>query len=106
MLIIAIFQSLRDCTSGMDPDAWNAYHIISNRARSVCYATRNQQFRLKTEYLVNQLAHTAGDQMDFLEKLKVRMKVCYITLMKTLDWSVKSLGGDCMKFDWACMSRL
>jgi hypothetical protein len=64
-------QSLRDCTSGMDPDAWNAYHIISNRARSVCYATRNQQFRLKTEYLVNQLALTADGQMDFLEKLKV-----------------------------------
>jgi hypothetical protein len=58
----------------MDPDAWNAYHIISNRARSVCYATRNLQFRLKTEFLVNQLALTAGDQMDFLEKLKV---VCY-----------------------------
>ena len=70
-MIIYTFQSLRDCTSGMDPDAWNAYHIISNRARSVCYATRNQQFRLKTEFLVNQLALTAGDQMDFLEKLKV-----------------------------------
>ncbi|CAB3999667.1 Hypothetical predicted protein [Paramuricea clavata] len=64
-------MSLRDCTSGMDPDAWNAYHIISNRARSVCYATRNQQFRLKTEYLVNQLAVTADGQMDFLEKLKI-----------------------------------
>lgn len=63
-------MSLKDCTSGMDPDAWNAYHIISNRARSVCYATRHLQFRLKTEYLVNKLALTAGGQMDFLEKLK------------------------------------
>ena len=73
----------------MDPDAWNAYHIISNRARSVCYATRNQQFRLKTEYLVNQLAHTAGDQMDFLERLKVLDSASKLTVF-ILDTSISS----------------
>ncbi|XP_028399908.1 protein brambleberry-like [Dendronephthya gigantea] len=78
-------MSLRDCTSGMDPDAWNAYHIISNRARSVCYATRNHQFRLKTEYLVNQLAVSAGDQMNFLERLKVGQENLNQATKGTLD---------------------
>lgn len=63
-------QTLADCTSAMDPTVWNAYHIVSNRARSVCYATRQQQFRKQTEYVVNQLSSSTLQQMQ----------VCVLTL--------------------------
>jgi len=56
----------------MDANTWNSYHIISNRARSICYATRQQQFRMKTEYTVNQLASQAENQMDLMNNLQVR----------------------------------
>lgn len=56
----------------MDANTWNSYHIISNRARSICYATRQQQFRQKTEYTVNQLAHQAENQMELMNNLQVR----------------------------------
>ena len=48
---------------------WNAYHIISNRARSVCYATRQQQFRYQTEVAVNQLSHSTLQQIKAMEVL-------------------------------------
>ena len=55
----------------MDANTWNSYHIISNRARSICYATRQQQFRLKTEFTVNQLASQAENQMELMNGLQV-----------------------------------
>eukprot|EP00058_Branchiostoma_floridae_P001910 XP_002587398.1 hypothetical protein BRAFLDRAFT_283004 [Branchiostoma floridae] len=63
-------MSLAECTAGMDSDTWNAYHIISNRARSVCYATRQQQFRRKTEQTVNKLVMTADQQVQAMENIK------------------------------------
>ncbi|XP_035697705.1 protein brambleberry-like [Branchiostoma floridae] len=63
-------MSLAECTAGMDSDTWNAYHIISNRARSVCYATRQQQFRRKTEQTVNKLVMTADQQVQAMESIK------------------------------------
>ena len=48
---------------------WNAYHIISNRARSVCYATRQSQFRRQTETAVNQLSHSTIQQLKAMEEL-------------------------------------
>ncbi|XP_066297264.1 protein brambleberry-like [Branchiostoma lanceolatum] len=63
-------MSLADCTADMDSDVWNAYHIISNRARSVCYATRQQQFRRKTEQTVNKLVMTADQQVQAMESIK------------------------------------
>ena len=56
----------------MDANTWNSYHIISNRARSICYATRQQQFRMKTEFTVNQLANQAENQMNLMNNLQVR----------------------------------
>ena len=53
----------------MDAHMWNAYHIISNRARSVCYATRQQQFRYQTEVAVNQLSHSTLQQIKAMEVL-------------------------------------
>jgi hypothetical protein len=45
-------QTLRECTQGMDDIQWNSYLVISNRARSVCYAARQQQFRALTQMTV------------------------------------------------------
>ncbi|KAL1022693.1 hypothetical protein UPYG_G00031110 [Umbra pygmaea] len=63
-------MSLKQCTRDMDSDTWNAYHIVSNRARSVCYATRQQHFRRRAELTVNALISTASSQLDAMKDLK------------------------------------
>ncbi|KAI4905641.1 hypothetical protein NFI96_011325, partial [Prochilodus magdalenae] len=63
-------MSLKECTADMDSDTWNAYHIVSNRARSVCYATRQQHFRRKAELTVNALISTATNQLEAMKDLK------------------------------------
>ncbi|XP_053571943.1 protein brambleberry-like [Bombina bombina] len=63
-------MTLAECTSSMDPDTWNAYHIVSNRARSVCYATRQLHFRRSTELTVNTLVSTAMSQLEAMQLLK------------------------------------
>ncbi|XP_063053216.1 protein brambleberry isoform X2 [Engraulis encrasicolus] len=63
-------MSLKECTADMDSDTWNAYHIVSNRARSVCYATRQQHFRRRAELTVNALIATATSQLHAMEDLK------------------------------------
>lgn len=50
---------------------WNAYHLMSNRARAVCYAARNTQFRALTELTVNKLMQSAHSQIDALRSLRV-----------------------------------
>ncbi|KAJ8377039.1 hypothetical protein SKAU_G00076190 [Synaphobranchus kaupii] len=63
-------MTLKECTADMDSDTWNAYHIVSNRARSVCYATRQQHFRRKAEHTVNALISTATSQLEAMQDLK------------------------------------
>ncbi|EFN77904.1 hypothetical protein EAI_00587 [Harpegnathos saltator] len=63
-------MSLKQCTTDMDADMWNAYHLMSNRARAVCYATRGTQFRALTELTVNKLMQSAHSQIDALNSLK------------------------------------
>ncbi|XP_015278230.1 PREDICTED: protein brambleberry-like [Gekko japonicus] len=63
-------MSLAECTAGMDPDTWNAYHIVSNRARAVCYTTRQMQFKRQTEHTVNALVSTAVGQLEAMKMLK------------------------------------
>ncbi|XP_061539003.1 protein brambleberry [Phycodurus eques] len=63
-------MSIKECTANMDSDTWNAYHIVSNRARSVCYATRQQLFRRRAEHTVNTLISTAASQLSAMEDLK------------------------------------
>ncbi|XP_072007129.1 protein brambleberry-like isoform X4 [Engystomops pustulosus] len=63
-------MTLAECTSPMDPDTWNAYHIVSNRARSVCYATRQLHFRRRTELTVNTLVSTAMNQLEAMKMLR------------------------------------
>lgn len=48
-------MSLKDCTQEMDSDTWNAYHLVTNRAKAVCVAIRQDQFRGLTELTVNKL---------------------------------------------------
>jgi len=71
----------------MDANTWNSYHIISNRARSICYATRQQQFRLKTEFTVNKLANQAENQMHVMNHLQV-------SLFETVNDFCDYYGGD------------
>lgn len=44
----------------MDPDTWNAYHLITNRAKAICAAVRQEQFRGLTEMTVNKLMQTGN----------------------------------------------
>ncbi|XP_030842745.1 protein brambleberry isoform X2 [Strongylocentrotus purpuratus] len=63
-------MTVAECTKNMDPNTWNAYHIVSNRARSVCYAVRQQQFQRQTQFAVNQLASSAEGQLHLMQDLK------------------------------------
>ncbi|KAM9200301.1 protein brambleberry-like [Mergus octosetaceus] len=63
---------LASCTAPMDPDTWSAYHIVSNRARAVCYAARQLEFRRRAEHAVAALAAAASDQLDAARALKQR----------------------------------
>ncbi|XP_035422263.1 protein brambleberry-like [Cygnus atratus] len=58
---------LASCTAAMDPDTWSAYHVVSNRARAVCYAARQLGFRRRAEHAV---AAAASDQLDAVRALK------------------------------------
>ncbi|KAJ8687987.1 hypothetical protein QAD02_023782 [Eretmocerus hayati] len=63
-------MTIKQCTMNMDPDMWNAYHLMSNRARAVCYATRSHQFRALTELTVNKLMQSARSQIETLAAMK------------------------------------
>ncbi|XP_053673758.1 protein brambleberry-like [Anopheles nili] len=60
---------LRRCTERMDPDTWNAYHLITNRAKAVCASVRHEQFRGLTELTVNKLMSTAHEQVRMMDEL-------------------------------------
>ena len=65
-------QTIAECTRDMDNTVWNAYQIVSNRARAICYNTRQQQFRMKTENTVNKLVYSAQHQVQAMGRLKVK----------------------------------
>nr|CAH0113208.1 unnamed protein product [Daphnia galeata] len=67
-------RTLKECTSDMDSDTWNAYHILSNRARSVCYGARQQQFRALTQMTVNKLMASSSQQLGFIRELKAEQE--------------------------------
>ncbi|KAK5646978.1 hypothetical protein RI129_005442 [Pyrocoelia pectoralis] len=62
-------MSIKDCTTDMDADTWNSYHLMSNRVRAVCYAVRQTQFRGLTEYTINKLMDAARNQLFNLDKI-------------------------------------
>ncbi|XP_041377242.1 protein brambleberry-like [Gigantopelta aegis] len=63
-------MSLADCTKPMDATTWNTYQIVSNRARAMCYATQQLQFRRLTENTVNKLVSSAHGQLEVMKELK------------------------------------
>uniref|UniRef100_A0A1B6MTJ5 Protein brambleberry n=1 Tax=Graphocephala atropunctata TaxID=36148 RepID=A0A1B6MTJ5_9HEMI len=78
-------MSLKACTSPMDDETWNAYHIINNRARSVCYAIRQQQFRVLSEMTVNKLMSSALQQVTNMESLKELQKEMNLLTAETMS---------------------
>ena len=64
-------KTLAECTKSMDAVTWNTYQIVSNRARAMCYATQQLQFRRLTEKSVNQLAAATSVQLQAMKELKV-----------------------------------
>lgn len=62
-------MSLAECTQPMDADTWNAYHLMTNRAKAVCVAVRQDQFRGLAELTVNRLMAAAGDQVRQMDAL-------------------------------------
>ena len=55
----------------MDPTTWNAYQIVSNRARAICYTVAQTQFRYKTEATVNRLVSSTTSQITAIHQIKV-----------------------------------
>lgn len=82
-------MAIKECTAEMDSDTWNAYHIVSNRVRSVCYGTRQLHFRRKAEMTVNALVSGASSQLEAMKDLKVT-GVCVLTLFSHLQRSQRS----------------
>ncbi|KAH9489374.1 hypothetical protein Btru_056524 [Bulinus truncatus] len=64
-------MTLADCTKSMDGTSWNSYQIVGNRARAMCYATQQVQFRRLTELTVSHLVSAATDQIKSLNDLKL-----------------------------------
>ncbi|KAB0804700.1 hypothetical protein PPYR_01670 [Photinus pyralis] len=62
-------MSIKECTTDMDADMWNSYHLMSNRVRAVCYSVRQTQFRGLTEYTINRLMEAARNQLFNLDKI-------------------------------------
>ncbi|XP_023211428.1 protein brambleberry-like, partial [Centruroides sculpturatus] len=73
-------MTLQECTKDMDSTTWNAYQIVSNRARAVCYVARQQQFSAKTEMTVNKLVSTTKYQLDAMKAIQTHQeKVSHLT---------------------------
>ncbi|XP_076270203.1 protein brambleberry-like isoform X2 [Rhynchophorus ferrugineus] len=62
-------MSIKECTMAMDSDTWTSYHLMSNRARAVCYMIRQTQFRGLAEHTVNRLMDTSREQLHSLQKI-------------------------------------
>lgn len=62
-------MTLKQCTVEMDPNTWNVYHQITNRAKAICVSTRQDQFRGLTELTVNKLMQAAQSQLNMMKDL-------------------------------------
>ena len=66
------YQTIAECTKSMDGPTWNAYQIVGNRARAMCYVTQQNQFRRLTEMAVHELVAAADTQLENLKQMMVR----------------------------------
>lgn len=78
-------MSIKDCTTSMDSDTWTSYHLMSNRARAVCYTIRQTQFRGLAEETVNRLMSTAQSQLSLLGTIAEDQKNIQEAAANTLD---------------------
>ncbi|XP_059618906.1 protein brambleberry-like [Phlebotomus argentipes] len=62
-------MSLRDCVSSIDTDAYSAYQTMATRAKAVCIAVGQQQYRLWAEKAVNKLTDFAHEQLQASDRL-------------------------------------
>ncbi|XP_055539614.1 protein brambleberry-like [Wyeomyia smithii] len=78
-------MTLKECTSDMDPDTWNAYHLVTNRAKAVCASVRHDQFRGLTEMTVNKLMNTAHEQIAMMGQLAENQKELHSVTQEAID---------------------
>uniref|UniRef100_A0A8D8KE51 Protein brambleberry n=1 Tax=Culex pipiens TaxID=7175 RepID=A0A8D8KE51_CULPI len=78
-------MSLKECTSSMDPNTWNAYHLVTNRAKAVCASVRHDQFRGLTELTVNKLMNTAHEQIQMMGQLADNQKELQSVTKEAID---------------------
>ncbi len=76
----------------MDAHIWNTYHIISNRARSVCYTIRQSQFKIQTELAVNKLSQSTIYQLKTMEELSINQDEVLLLLLLLLYINYRKSG--------------
>ncbi|XP_061189531.1 protein brambleberry-like [Saccostrea echinata] len=90
-------MSIAECTKDMDGPTWNAYQIVGNRARAVCYATQQDQFRRLTEMAVHDLVSAADDQLESMKQMMKGQEVLHTltseTVQKLFDSQMELLGN-------------
>lgn len=89
----------------MDPTTWNSYQIVSNRARAMCYAAQQTQFRKMTELTVNQLVAQAGNQLATMKDLQVYGGTWFVAALNALGCSAVTLQVEWPKL-WCKMTKL
>ncbi|XP_065080125.1 protein brambleberry-like [Ochlerotatus camptorhynchus] len=105
-------MTLKDCTKEMDPDTWNAYHLVTNRAKAVCASVRHDQFRGLTELTVNKLMNTAHEQIEMMGQLAENQKELHsvtqeaIEEMSTNNDRIISQQGDIMRLSEAHRAKV
>lgn len=78
-------MSLQQCTEPMDANTWNAYHLVTNRAKAVCTTVRHDQFRGLTELTVNRLMEAARDQVQLMQSVASGQQQLHEATQRSLD---------------------
>ncbi|XP_048769489.1 protein brambleberry-like [Ostrea edulis] len=90
-------MTIAECTKNMDGPTWNAYQIVGNRARAMCYATQQNQFRRLTEMAVHDLVSAADDQLESMKQILKGQEVLHSltseTVTKLYDSQMELLGN-------------
>lgn len=84
-------MGIKECTTTMDSDTWTIYHLMSNRARAVCYMIRQTQFRGLAENTVNRLMDAARYQISTLDKIMVNQENLHTMTSDTFETLSKGI---------------
>lgn len=69
----------------MDADTWNAYNVITTRARAICTLFRHEEFRTMAEMTVNKLLESAQTQVDIVSQLTANQKELNEAAISTIE---------------------